>query len=83
MASEFALKLTERHFETTKTIGAQRLADNVDAELQEVREALELLQNLPYQKPSCFCRVKWVDGEHDGPCQRARALMEKLSTREK
>jgi hypothetical protein len=79
MASKFALQVAERHFETTKTIGAQRLADNVDAALQEVWAVLEGLRN----SHGCWCHATeeyefkppFVCGEQ---CQRARALMEKL-----
>lgn len=81
MASRFALQVVQRHCETTQTVGSMRLADNVDLELQEVREVLALLQNLPYSTPPCFCRVKWRVGGHDGPCQRARALTEQLGVK--
>jgi hypothetical protein len=47
-----------------------------DMKLQEVRDVLGLLQNLPRQTPPCFCRVKWEEG-HDGICSRARALLER------
>lgn len=68
MASELAKKIYQLEWGQI---------DVIDAELSEVREVMDLLQNLPYQQPPCFCRIAWQQG-HDGPCQRARALYEKL-----
>lgn len=82
MASELAQHLYKSIWTKDKFTGDDYGPKQLDAELQEVRDVLELLQNVPYQKPPCFCRVKWIVGEHDGPCQRARALMEKLRVRE-
>jgi hypothetical protein len=78
MPSEFSKSLYQSIWTKGKFTSEDYGTEQLDAELQEVREVLELLQNLPYQKPPCFCRVRWIVGEHDGPCQRARTLMEKL-----
>jgi hypothetical protein len=72
MASEFAVDLAEKvlmesHAETVR---------HVDAELQEVRSVLDSLR----QSHDCWCVATWK-GAHDGRCQRARALMEKLEVR--
>jgi hypothetical protein len=83
MASQLALQVAERHFETTKTIGAQRLADNVDAELQEVRHVLDGLMVRQWSNNTpimCWCDAVG-DGEHNEPCQRARQLAERLRVR--
>jgi hypothetical protein len=48
----------------------------VDAELQGVRNVLNSLR----QSRDCWCVATWK-GAHDGRCQRARALMEKLEIR--
>lgn len=81
MASRLALQIAQRHCETTQTVGALRLASNVDTELAEVREVLGGLRYLD----DCWC-TSHVEGDmprredaHDRKCQRARSLYEKLS----
>jgi hypothetical protein len=78
MASRFAVELSKKLTADIPEHVVQWGQGVIDKELAEVHEVLDLLQNLPYQNPPCFCRVKWTDGEHDGPCQRAAALYEKL-----
>jgi hypothetical protein len=71
MASEFALQIARRHCDTTVTVGSMRLAHNVDAELQEVRDVLfEVIREHddPMSEYGCTTHT----------CQRARDLMEKL-----
>lgn len=78
MASELALQIAQRHLETTVTVGASRLASNVDAELSEVREALDGLSAWGTDGRRCWCPV--VLEPHDDICQRTRELYEKLRT---
>lgn len=79
--SELALQIAQRHVETTKTVGAIRLAKNVDAELQEVRETLEGLQTFWLdQGDDSPVEWHWCDPDADcgDECSRARALWAKL-----
>jgi hypothetical protein len=85
-ASEFAKRLA-KHLPEASFIGGTALKDYVprqrmiDAELQEVREALTRMQRLPVQSPPCWCIQWWPDG-HDGVCNAARALWSKLEVKE-
>jgi hypothetical protein len=73
MPSELALAIAKRNKETTETVGALRLANDADAELEEVRDILLRLQS----SRDCWCVANWR-GAHDGRCERARALYERL-----
>jgi hypothetical protein len=75
MASEFA---TEHGHKTARLLKyyegpPYNIPELLDAELQEVRKVLNSLR----QSRDCWCVATWKDA-HDGRCQRARALMEKL-----
>jgi hypothetical protein len=48
-----------------------------DRELQEVREVLDQLRWQVAETEPCWCRVR-VNGIHDDPCQRTRALYQRL-----
>lgn len=79
-ARQTAKKFADKAVEILGGVGVIEVgivATMIDAELQEVREALGLLQNLPHQAPPCFCRIAWQQG-HDGPCKRAAQLYERL-----
>jgi hypothetical protein len=71
MASKFALDVVQRHCETTQTVGSMRLADNVDLELQEVREVLDGLLG----------EVETEGDDQSELCQRARDLLSKLEVK--
>ena len=63
MASRLALQICQRHLETTVTVGAKRLAANVDAELRELRgvfsqTALRRIENHGH----CWCYKDLTDG---------------------
>lgn len=84
MASEFALQIAKRHCETTRTVAATRLANNVDAELREVRSVLSITADRNHiEYGHCWCRKDLTDDKepHGEFCQRARALMEKLEVK--
>jgi hypothetical protein len=77
MASEMALAIAMRNKGTTETVGALRLANDADAELQEVREVLDELRWQTAEAEPCWCRVR-VNGIHDETCQRTGQLAERL-----
>lgn len=58
----------------TEQAHATDLEQERQALLQEVREVLNALR----LSPDCWCVTRWK-GSHDGRCQRARALMERLA----
>ena len=82
MPSELALAIAKRNKETTETVGALRLANDVDAELQEVREVLDLFEE-EWMTPHDYEHEIGVvpnDAECD-QCdlsKRARALIQQL-----
>ena len=86
MPSEFALAIAKRNKETIETVGALRLANDADAELQEVREVLPLLATKCYASfkgEFCWCRsptfaTKPEGDRHDTECRRTRALYQRL-----
>jgi hypothetical protein len=78
MPSKLALQIAQRHCETIQTVGALRLASNVDTELAEVREVLDGLIEFSDQVIEAFEITPL-------PARRlclesARALYEKLRT---
>jgi hypothetical protein len=75
MPSEFALEVERRRFNNSGPRG-QSIAELVDESLQEVREVLDGLRWQTEAAP-CWCRVR-VNRIHDDPCQRARALYQRL-----
>jgi hypothetical protein len=79
MASELALAIAKRNKETTETVGALRLANDADAELQEVREVLDGLSTSVIDDGSSV-ETHWCNPEEDctDDCQRARQLAERL-----
>jgi hypothetical protein len=76
MASELADAILKRVSPIGNDLSNGELTSAIDAELQEVREVLNSLR----QSRDCWCVATWK-GAHDGRCQRARALMEKLTCR--
>lgn len=74
MASELAKKIALAALTTDADQPSSEVA--VDAELQEVRGVLDSLR----QSRDCWCVATWK-GTHDGRCQRARDLMEKLEVK--
>jgi hypothetical protein len=78
MPSEFALQVAQRYCETTQTVGAKRLAGNVDAELAEVREVLDVTRRRASPDGPCWCKSYLPTLGHTEDCQRARALYERL-----
>lgn len=82
IASEFARDLAA----TAQGLSVKSAAADIDAELQEVREALDGLRMGNSKDRGCWCienplRTREPDYKHGKRCQRARALMEKLEVR--
>lgn len=77
MASQLVLQIAKRNKETIETVGALRLADDADVELNDVREVLKGLAEWPFPigKP-CWCHTA-ID-EHEEICDRTRALYQRL-----
>ena len=74
MASELAQAVAKRHLETIVTVGAIRLMANVDAELQEVREIVELIAHPKFK--AAESGVQYYVTKSD--VEAARFLLSKL-----
>lgn len=86
MASAIALAIAKRNKETTATVGALRLANDADAELQDVRECLyELAERYADGRRNslCWCRTPNWDSTkpHEETCQRTRQIAERLEVK--
>lgn len=77
MASEFALAVAQRNKETTQTVGALRLANDVDSELQEVRKVVKLISQPKFDVLNGSLRYYVTKAE----VQRARELMKRLEVK--
>lgn len=77
-SSEFARSLAKKHLETTLTVGAKRLMENVDESLQEVRDVLEEFKDRDGCFDACWDRLG-INKGHTSLCQRAHALMVRLA----
>ena len=79
MPSELALQIAQRNKETTETFGALGLANDADAELQEVREVLNGLRTW-FETDGSYGTIHWCnpDEAHGPDCERAQRLHQRL-----
>jgi hypothetical protein len=73
MASELAIQVTNAALKPGTKSSHAATADRVDAELQEVREVLDVLR----LSRDCWCVTRWI-GAHDGRCKRVSVLYQRL-----